>query len=63
MTEEEIKKENDKLKVKCDFCDRKFETKLAMHIHRASFIHQCVASDERYVIEDILNVFGKKNAR
>ena len=63
VTEEEIKKENDKLKVGCDFCNRKFETKRAMHIHRASCIHQYVVSDERFVIEDILKVFGKKNAR
>ena len=63
VTEEEIKKTHEGLEFGCDFCMRKFATKRAMHIHRASCIHQYVVSEERYVIEDILNVFGPKDAR
>ena len=63
VTEEEVQKANEKLEFACEFCKRKFKTKRGMHIHRASCIHQYVATEERYVIEDILNVFGKVDAR
>jgi len=63
VTEAEIKKANEKLEFACDFCKRKFATKRGMKIHRASCIYQYTATEERYVIEDILDVFGKVEAR
>ena len=63
VTEEEIKKAHEKLEFQCDFCKRKFETKRGMHIHRASCIHQYTASEKRYEIEEIRDVFGSIDAR
>ena len=63
VTDEEIKKANDKFEHECEFCKRKFETKRDMKIHRASCVFAYAATEERFVIEEILAVFGKKEAR
>ena len=50
-------------KHKCDFCDRRFKTSRDMLIHRNNCVHQYNTTDETYVVEDIVGVFGRIEAR
>ena len=50
-------------KHKCDFCDRRFKTSRDMLIHRNNCVHQYNTTDETYVVEDIVGVFGRIEVR
>ena len=63
VTESEVAKAEAKYKHKCDFCLRKFKTDRAMQIHRANCIHNYATTDEVFVLEKIVGVFGFKDAR
>ena len=63
VTEAEVAQAEAKYKHKCDFCLRKFKTDRAMQIHRASCIHNYATTDEVFVLEKIVGVFGYKDAR
>ena len=63
VTESEVARAESKYKHQCDFCQRKFKTDRAMHIHRASCVHNYGTTDEVYVVEKIVGVFGYKDAR
>ena len=63
VTESEVSRAESKYKHQCDFCQRKFKTDRAIHIHRASCVHNYGTTDEVYVVEKIVGVFGYKDAR
>ena len=63
VTESEVTRTESKYKHHCDFCQKKFKTDRAMHIHRASCIHNYDTTDEVYVVEKIVGVFDYKDAR
>ena len=63
VTEQEVASAESKYKFKCDFCRRKFKTDRAMQIHRASCIHNYDTTEEVFVFEKIVVVFGYKEAR
>ena len=63
VTEAEVSRAESKYKHQCDFCLRKFKTNRAMLIHRASCVHNYATTDEVFVIEKIVGVFGHKDAR
>ena len=47
-----------KFKFQCDFCMMRFKSKKAMYIHRGSCIHQYDTTDEIFVVEELVGVFG-----
>ena len=63
VSQDEIEKAEKKYAHQCDFCKRKFKTRRAMLIHRASCVHNYATTDEVFEIERIVNVFGHKDAR
>ena len=63
VTEAEVANAEAKYKHQCDFCLRKFKTARAMQIHRASCVHNYNTTEEVFVLEKIVGVFGHKNAR
>ena len=63
VTAEEIATAEAKYDHKCDFCQRRFKTNRAMHIHRASCVHNYDTTDEVFAVEKIVGVFGHKEAR
>ena len=48
---------------KCDFCERRFKTNRGMRIHRSKYQHNYGTTEEVYTIDEIVAVFGHKNAR
>ena len=63
VTKEEIACAEDKYAHQCDFCKRKFKTRSSMLIHRASCVHNYATTDEVFTIEQIVGVFGHRDAR
>ena len=63
VTEEEVVKSEAKYVHKCDFCERRFKTDRVMHIHRVNCVHNYTTTDEVYVVEKIVGVFGHKSSR
>ena len=55
--------EQNKFKHQCDFCRMRFKSKKAMYTHRKSCIHQYDTTDEAFVVEAIVGVFGWVEAR
>ena len=50
-------------KHQCDFCKRRFKTRRDMLIHRANCNHNYATTEEVFEVEDIVGVFGSKDAR
>ena len=50
-------------KNECGFCGRRFKTKRAVKIHEASCVHTYGTTDEYYVVERIVGVFGRLDQR
>ena len=63
VTKEEIKNAHEKLEHKCEFCERRFKAARHMKIHRASCKHAYTATEKRYEIDEIVGVFGRREAR
>ena len=63
VTKAEVAKAEAKYAHKCDFCLRRFKTDKAMQIHRASCVHNYNTTEEIFVLEKIVGVFGHKDAR
>ena len=63
VTKEEAAAAEAGFKHKCDFCKRRFKTQRHMLIHRANCSHNYDTTDEVYEVEDIIDVFGSKDAR
>ena len=63
VTADEVAKAESKYVHKCDFCERKFKTNKAMHIHRANCVHNYATTQEVFAVEKIVGVFGHKDAR
>ena len=63
VTATEVAKVEAKYNHQCDFCQRKFKTNRAMLIHRASCVHNYATTEEVFVLEKIVGVFGHKDAR
>ena len=63
VNEAEMMKAQQKFKVKCDFCDRRFKTDGAMHTHRAACPYNYDTTDKAFEVEDIVGVFGRIGAR
>ena len=62
-TSAEAKNIESKYENKCDFCERRFKTKRGMRIHRAKCQHNYGTTEEVYTVDEIVAVFGHKNAR
>ena len=63
VTEEEVARAEAKNAHKCDFCKRRFKTSKAMYIHRANCEHNYATTDEVFTVEEIVGVFGHRDAR
>ena len=62
-TTTKVKNIASKYENKCDFCERRFKTKCGMRIHRSKCQHNYDTTEEVYTIDEIVEVFGHKNAR
>ena len=60
---EEALAAQEKFKVKCDFCTRRFKTKAAMYTHRASCPYNYGTTEEAFEVEEVVGVFGRLGAR
>ena len=58
ISKEEAAAAQDSFSHKCDFCNRKFNSRKAMLLHRNSCIHQYNTTEEVFTVEDIVGVFG-----
>ena len=63
MTEAEAVAAEAGFKHQCDFCKRRFKTRRDMLIHRANCSHNYATTEEVFEVEDIVGVFGSKDAR
>ena len=57
ISKEEAAAAQDSFSHKCDFCNRKFNSRKAMLLHRNSCIHQYNTTEEVFTVEDIVGVF------
>ena len=63
VSEEEMLEAQKKFKFQCDFCERRFKTNAAKHIHRSSCPHNYGTTNQIYEVEGIVGVFGRIGAR
>ena len=63
VTRYEVTATEAKYSHKCDFCERRFKTRRGMLIHRARCQYNYNTTDEAFVLEDIVGVFGYKHSR
>lgn len=63
VTDAEVAEAEVKFKFKCDFCTRRFRTDRDKHIHRTSCAYNYNTTEEVFVVEDIVGVFGDVDAR
>ena len=52
-----------KYKHTCQYCDRRFKTARAQHIHEATCMHSYDTTDKKFVVEEIADVFGHITCR
>ena len=63
ITTAEATEAQSKFKYQCDFCTMRFKSRKAMYTHRKSCIHQYDTTEEVFVVEAIVGVFGWLEAR
>ena len=63
VTTDEVAAIEAKYAHKCDFCERSFKTRRGMLIHRARCQYNYNTTDEVFVLEDIVGMFGHRHSR
>ena len=63
VTLDEVAAVESKYDNKCDYCERRFKTRRGMLIHRAKCQYNYDATEEIFILDKIVGVFGFKHSR